>query len=693
MDLLVKRDNQLIIGEIKSTTRRLDSIQEHDRPEHLAQAKLYGFLCFLKQLDLDTLVIQLIYCDLSGTKTKTFEREYTRDELQEFMSETMTPYIHWYLILQEGMQAKLQTKKELAFPFGDFRRYQRELSGSVYHCITNKKNLLLRAPTGIGKTMGTLYPAIKALRHGDQKIFYLTAKTIGRDVAEKASAICQAHGFHGRAVTLTAKEKICFLDEMKCDPESCKYAKNYFDKINEATRTIYTEQLLYNRETIETYAQRFEVCPFEYSLDLATISDIIIADYNYMFDPRAHLQRFFSEPSTHIALIDEAHNLYDRACEMFSANLNKEPVSELYRFFRERDAKLEKALYQLHLKFIELRRKLDDANERDVFECDIDYKLSNHIENCVEVIERYLYLEPDTDMKQELMTLYFELYQFLRIADFFTTDFLFRLERLSADVKVSIVCLNPSANLVEKMKLIQSSVLFSATLHPMNYFEAVLLHHEPAEKLFIPSPFEREHLALTVNTRISTKYRQRPYSIEPLAHLIHEMTQKTVGNYLVFFPSHEYLEQVLSVYETIKAEAVQLIRQERLMNEAEREQFLASFVVNPIQTLVGFCVLGGIFSEGIDLTESRLIGALVVGVGLPQVNPLTEARRTYFQEQFEAGYEYAYVYPGFNKVMQAVGRVIRTEQDTGVVTLVDDRYQTRTYLSLFPHEWQHAKFN
>ncbi len=693
MDVLTKQGDEVIIGEIKSTTRRLDKIVENDRPVHYAQAKCYGYLYLLKHKELKKITIQLIYCDLTGTYTRTFDQVYTFEELQSFVQQTLKVYLAWYLILLAGMQDKLKTKNILNFPFGEFRQYQRELSGTVYHCIQHQKNLLLRAPTGIGKTMGTLFPAIKALRQQEQKIFYLTAKTIGRDVAQKAVSICHDHGFKGRAVTLTAKEKICFQEEVLCDPTVCPYAKDFFNKINNATKALYTEEVLYSRETIEKYAKKYEVCPFEYSLMMASFSDIIIADYNYMFDPRAYLRRFFDEPSTHIALVDEAHNIYDRACEMYTASLIKEPISELHRLFKGRDMKLSKALSALHLKFIKLRALCDEANQTDLFLNDLDSALLDQFEDVLETIEWYLYEEPDTEYKPQLMTLYFDLLQFLRISEYYNPDFLLRIQRFGADVKVSIVCLNPSLYLVQKMKLIQSTILFSATLHPMGYYETVLLNNQPCEQLFIPSPFNREQLEVKVLTRISTKYKARQASIQPLAMQISHMIKQKVGNYLVFFPSHEYLEHVLEAFTALELEDITIKRQERLMDEAQREAFLDAFVESPQKTLVGFCVLGGIFGEGIDLTHSRLIGAMIVGVGLPQVNPLTEARRSYFQDHFEAGYEYAYIYPGFNKVMQAVGRVIRTEQDSGVVWLIDDRYRQQTYLNLFPHEWQHATFD
>ncbi|HAX72122.1 MAG TPA: ATP-dependent DNA helicase [Firmicutes bacterium] len=692
MDLLLQTDSELIIGEIKSTTRKLENIKENDRPAHYAQAKFYAYMLLKQRPEVSSVVVRMIYCDLEGKQQRTFDHTYTLEILEPFVLETLEIYIDWYLILIDSMKKKLKTAKTLTFPFGDFRQYQRELSGSVYQCIKTKKNLLLRAPTGIGKTMGTIFPSIKALSDEEQKIFYLTAKTMGRSVAEKAFKICHDRGFHAKVTTITAKEKICFMEEVKCDPTYCPYALGYFDRVNEATKDLFVNHSIFDRETIATYAKKHEVCPFEFSLGMASVSDAIIGDYNYMFDPRAYLRRFFDEPSNHIALIDEAHNLYDRACSMYSATLMKEPISELKRVFKDRHKELAKALSNFDMKFIEYRRELQEGNHKDLFKLDLDRAFLNRAEDLLDVTEKYLYQYPDTEYKPQLMTLYFDLFQFLRIADFFNEQFRARYERFGADVRVSIVCLNPSQYLVEKMEQVRSTILFSATLHPLDYYQTVLLNDEDCEQIFLPTPFERKHLELIVHRGISTKYRAREYSLQHLVQSIYEITRKQVGNYLVFFPSYQYLEMVYDAYEQRVGQTQKLLVQEREMDEVAREQFLDQFVSQPTQTLVGFTVLGGIFGEGIDLIGDRLIGSIIVGVGLPQINPLTEQRRQYFEDKFAKGYLYAYVYPGFNKVMQAVGRVIRTEHDKGMVMLMDERYVEQTYLELFPYEWQHAKF-
>ena len=692
MDLLLKTTEGWIVGEIKSTLRNLDSIQENDRPTHYAQAKAYAYLLLCQHQELSEITVRLIYCDLDGVLQRHFDQVYTKEQLQPFMEETLEIYLQWYFILQKSRQLKLKTAKELAFPFGEFRAYQRELSGAVYRCVKEKKRLLLRAPTGIGKTMGTIFPSIKALSDTEQKIFYFTAKTLGRTVAEKAFKQCQSQGLCAKVTTLTAKEKICLMDEVKCDPSYCPYAKGYFDRINKATQDLFQAHQLFNYDRIVEYAKKHQVCPFEYSLGMASISDAVIGDYNYLFDPRAYLRRFFEEPSPHIALIDEAHNLYDRACEMFSATLTKEPIIKLKRLFKGRNQSLNKSLNALNSKFIEYRHELEESYQEEVFKEDLDSSFLLKVQNAMQVIEKYLYREIDANDRSLLINLYFDLLQFSRISEYYNESFRVRYEELGTDFKVSIICLDPSLHLSDQLQKVRSGILFSATLHPMDYYHTLLLNKQPCEKLFLPSPFDREHLSLIVQCSISTKYRDRQRSIAPILSQVYHLTQKKAGNYLIFFPSYHYLDQVYEAYVEMVGDEQEVLKQERQMSEELRGQFLETFTQNNSRTLVAFAVLGGVFSEGIDLIGDHLIGAIIIGVGLPQINPLTEQRKQYFEATFNEGYRYAYLYPGFNKVMQAVGRVIRTDEDRGTVLLIDNRYLQQDYLNLFPYEWQHATF-
>ena len=689
MDVLLKDGSDWVVGEIKSTTRRLDYIQENDRPAHYAQAKFYAYFLMAQHIELESITVRLIYCDIDGKKTRSFDQPYTKDDLEEFVNATLRIYLEWAVILHQAGHRKLATATELAFPFGDFRAYQRELSGNVYHCVKNRKHLLLRAPTGIGKTMATIFPSLKALGDSEQKIFYFTAKTLGRTVVEKAFQICQEQGLEAKVTTITAKEKICFMEETRCDPAYCPYALGYFDRVREATGDLFQSESLFNREIIEAYAEKHQICPFEFSLSMASVSDIVIGDYNYLFDPRAYLKRFFDEPSEHIALIDEAHNLYDRACEMFSASLTKSAIFQARHSFKGRYKSLKTALDDLLLIF----DRYEEERVGDVFKRTLDENFLSQVEITMEILERYLHRNPNLADRSQWVNFYFDLLQFVRISDYYTDAFRFRMEEIGTDYKVSIICLNPGEHLAQRLTNLRTGILFSATLHPLDYFQKVLLNDAPAEQLFLPSPFEREHLDLRIHHGLSTKYKDRPYTSSSIVNYIHQMTREKTGNYLVFFPSYQYMEQIFEQYQAQISTEQTIIMQERNMTEVDREAFLNQFSdASKEKSLVAFVVLGGIFGEGIDLVGDRLIGAVIIGVGLPQINPLIEERRQYFQETLNQGYPYAYIIPGFNKVMQAVGRVIRAEDDRGTVLLIDTRYGQREYLDLFPYEWQHARF-
>ena len=509
IDLLLKCDGGLIVGEIKSTTRNLDSIIAGDRPAHYAQAKFYAYILLVKNPDLEKIAIRLIYCDLDGEQIREFDEVYKRDELEAFVIKTLEIYLDWLVILVDSQKEKLKTAKALAFPFGDFRKYQRDLSGAVFTCVKEKKNLLLRAPTGIGKTMATIYPSLKAVTSPEQKIFYLTAKTLGRTVAEKAFEICNEQGLRAKVTTITAKEKVCFMNETRCDPQFCPYAKGYFDREQVAVRDLFVSEYLYNRETVEKYARKHEVCPFEFSLAMATISDAVIGDYNYLFDPRAYLRRFFEEPSPHVVLIDEAHNLYDRACDMFSATLSWETISHLNLLLNNLHPPLTKAIQALQVIFKSYRNELIEDKINVRFDAELDEKLLQQVEKTQEVLEKYLQKNPEIADRNLLINFYFDLLQFKRIAEYFTKSFRMQISDLSDDFQITIICLDPGAHLANRLENVSSAILFSATLHPLAYFHAVLLGGSPAEQLFIPSPFEREHLDFTVNHGISTKYNAR----------------------------------------------------------------------------------------------------------------------------------------------------------------------------------------
>jgi len=689
IDLLLKDEQMTTVVEIKSTTKKLEKLQPNENPAHSAQAKFYAYMLMLQNDEIKNITVRIIYCDITGKKTRSFDENFDKEALHTFVCDTLEIYLDWILTLMNEQKLKLATAKTLDFPFGEFRAYQRELAGSVYHSIKNGENLLLRAPTGIGKTMATIFPSVKALTSSEQKIFYFTAKTIGRTVAQNAFKICQERGLKIKTTTITAKEKVCFMEEVRCDPSYCPYARGFFDRVRVATEDLFVNATFFDRETIDEYAKKHEICPFEFSLEMAVISDAVVADYNYLFDPRAYLKRFFDEESEHIALIDEAHNLYDRACEMFSASLSKNKICEVQKNYKGKSAKVTRIFNRL----LELLDKFEyEYRYVDEFLTDVDYKLLSIIDESMQDLEMYLHRGYDLNDRKNLIEFYYDMLQFSRISDYFTESFRFRLNACDDDFIVSIICLNPGIHLANRLKNVKSGILFSATLHPLDYFQKVLLNDEFAQKLFLPSPFERENLEFTVDASLSTKYKARPFTKEAIINRIFELTKRKTGNYLVFFPSYTYMEQIFDAYKSYVGDAQNLIIQSRSMSESARIEFLNLFKDNNDSTLVAFAVLGGIFSEGIDLIGDTLIGAAIIGVGLPQINPLMQVRKAYFDQVIGDGYLYAYIIPGFNKVMQAVGRVIRTENDYGSVLLIDTRYYEPAYLDLFPYEWQHAKF-
>ena len=494
MDLLLKRDSHWIVGEIKSTTRNLDSIVAGDRPSHYAQAKFYAYILLIKNPELAEITVRLIYCDLDGEQTREFDEVYGREELEDFVTKTLAIYLEWVVVLVNSQNEKLKTAKALAFPFGDFRKYQRELSGAVFTCIKERKNLLLRAPTGIGKTMATIFPSLKATSDSEQKIFYLTAKTLGRTVAEKAFEICNEAGLRAKVTTITAKEKVCFMDETRCDPKFCPYAKGHFDREREAVRDLFMSEFLFNRETVEAYARKHEVCPFEFSLSMASISDAVIGDYNYLFDPRAYLRRFFEEPSSHIVLIDEAHNLYDRACDMFSASLSWDEISHLQGLFKSFHPPLGKALELLKMTFKSYRKELVEDGFNVRFDIDLDVKLLKQVENTQNILEKYLRQNHDEADRSLLINFYFELMQFCRIAEYYTASFRMQITAFDDDFQIAITCLDPGEHLAARLENVESAVLFSATLHPLDYFHSVLLNERQQNNFLF-----RPHLTATVS--------------------------------------------------------------------------------------------------------------------------------------------------------------------------------------------------
>lgn len=694
------------IDEIKGTYRELHKIKEAV-PVHLAQAKCYAYI-YSEKFDLRSIRVRLTYCNIDTEEIKYFHFEYERQELTEWFDELMTNYRKWADFQFQWQKERQQSIKELTFPF-DYRQGQKDLVTYVYQTIYHKKKLFIEAPTGVGKTISTLFPAVKSMGEGrGEKIFYLTAKTITRTVADDTLELMRKKGLKLKSVILTAKDKICFMEETQCNPEYCPYAKGHFDRINDAIFDLLTHLDNFNREAIETYALKHQVCPFEMCLDMSLFADAVICDYNYLFDPHVYLKRFFAEGirQEYLFLIDEAHNLVERGRDMYSAVLKKEDFLALKKVVKEYDGKMYHQLEKCNKELLALKRECDNYAYED------EISIAPFVRALIRlsgIIDTYLEEHEESPVKQDILDFYFEVSHFLLIHENLDRDYVIYTQIESdGGFVLKLFCVNPSRNLRECMMRGRSTILFSATFLPIQYYKRLLGAEEGDYEVYARSVFDERRKGLFIADDVTSKYTRRSdMEYYNIAAYIHKITSMREGNYMVFFPSHVFLQQVYQIYEQYfwDSEQVECILQEEYMNEQSREEFLARFAMEQAvtdtelqevihmeveqegRTLIGFCVLGGIFSEGIDLKNDSLIGAMIVGTGLPLVCNEREILKRYFDGQGDNGFDYAYKYPGMNKVLQAAGRVIRTVEDVGIVALLDERFLTPSYLRMFPREW------
>ncbi|MBC2268266.1 ATP-dependent DNA helicase [Listeria sp. FSL L7-0083] len=684
--------NGEMIDEIKTTEVGMDEITEDFRPLHWAQLICYGFMLAEKS-DLAEVTLQLTYYQVSDKEVKQFSRVMSRKEMSTFVDDLLSKYAIWAKMSAAWEMKRNKSIQELTFPYDSYRRGQRELAIAVYRTVIDDEKLFCEAPTGIGKTMSTLFPGVKAMGEGmADKLFYFTAKTITRQVAEDALDEMRCKGLAARSVTITAKDKICFLDERKCDPEHCQFARGYYDRLNEALFDMLQTQETITRSVVEEFARKYTLCPFELSLDVALFCDVIICDYNYLFDPVVYLKRFFADgPGRYTFLVDEVHNLVDRARSMFSATLNKSNIMQVKRELdKKTDKKLLNSVTAMNKIMISLNKQLAEENKTI-------YVKKEALTDWNEAVLKFSYVAKDwlpknTEAKAQadVLELYFESLRYLKIAELYDKRYVTQITRNRSDVLIKQLCLDPAFLLSEKLKLGASSVLFSATLRPIDYYTNLLGGNNDTSRLTFASPFKQNNMHLMVADYISTKYQRRENSLESVIDALYAMLSGKKGNYLFFFPSFQYLETAFELFSE-KYPKVRVRKQQSFMNEAEREEFLAAFETGREEMFVGFCVLGGVFSEGVDLRGERLIGTAIVGVGLAQMNVESDLIKDYYNETIGRGFDYAYQIPGMNKVLQAVGRVIRGEKDQGVVLLIEERFATERYKALFPAHWNHAR--
>ncbi|ETI68881.1 ATP-dependent DNA helicase [Neobacillus vireti] len=680
-DGLLFRDGRVMVDEIKSFSQPLEQIEGEGYLVHWAQAKFYAYM-YAKANALTEILVQLTYVHVETEAKRYYQKNCTLSELETFVFEVIEGYAPYAKLQHEHRLERNESCKELTFPFKTYREGQRKLAGAVYKTIVDKKNLFAKAPTGIGKTISTLFPAVKAIGEGPlNRVFYLTAKTITRTTAEEAFSRMRTGGLCMNTVTITAKDKVCFKEETNCQKDYCEFADGYYDRVNDAILDILSNENGMTREVIEAYARKHTVCPFEFSLDLAYAVDAIICDYNYIFDPRVSLKRLFEEQKkSTVLLVDEAHNLVDRGREMFSSSLNKEMFLQLKKDFKGVNKVIYGAASKLNSSFISLKKANADKNEFILEQ--LDEAFLEQLFQFVEDTEQQLL----TNSSQSLVEPYFMVNNFLKISELLDEHYVIYAEKNKNDLVLKLFCIDPSKLLKQMGKGYRSKVFFSATLSPLPYYQDILGGNEEDYALSIPSPFSIEQVDVFIKP-LSTRYRDREQTKDSMVTMIKSLIKNRPGNYLIFFPSYQYL---LSVYEQFKLsdEETQTIIQSTGMTEAEREAFLAAFMPDQKETLLGFAVLGGIFSEGVDLIGDRLNGVVVVGVGLPQLCFERNLIKDHFYKKDKNGFDYAYVYPGMNKVLQAGGRLIRSEMDHGAIILVDDRFLQMQYQMLLPPEWR-----
>ena len=682
--VIIKGDtSEVIIDEIKGILRDL-SLIEQPVNVHLAQAKCYAYI-YAKQHSLREIGIQMTYCNLDTEEIRRFLSHYTYEALECWFEELISSYEKWARFQIKWEEKRNSSIRLVEFPFS-YREGQREVAAAVYRTILRKKKLFLQAPTGVGKTISTLFPSVKAIGEGlGEKIFYLTAKTITRTVAEQAFRILGEQGLQMKVITLTAKEKICKCEETECNPVSCPYAKGHFDRVNDAVYDLIMNYNEITRDVIENQSEKYMVCPFEMSLDVSLWVDAVICDYNYAFDPTAHLKRFFSENAgkKYIFLVDEAHNLVERGREMYSARLYKEDFLELKKMMRVKEPILSKKADEVNRQFLLLKRECEEYRVLESVS-----HLAIKLMNLLAEMERFFEKSSESDKRDQVLELYFKVREFLNIHDILDENYVIYSEyQQDGRFMVKLFCVNPAVNLQAYLEYGIGTVFFSATLLPVRYYKKLLSIETDDYAIYADSPFPKDSRLLLIGRDVSTRYTQRgPEMYRRIASYIVGAADAKKGNYMVFFPSYRVMEEVHSVFSE-KCGKISSAVQSPFMSEEDREVFLKEFDEIREESFVGFCVMGGIFSEGIDLPEDKLIGVIIVGTGLPQVCNEREIVKQYFSGIGSDGFEYAYLYPGMNKVLQSAGRVIRTDQDRGVITLLDDRFMDRQCQEVFPREW------
>ena len=684
-DGIIKRsETEYIIDEIKTTVEDLQIFHDDNLEWHLGQAKCYAYM-FAKQTNLEYIGIKLTYIRQGKEKEQLID-SYTFNilELEQFVVKLLNEYLAFYNIIFNKIAKRNESIEALKFPFNKFRQGQRDLAKYTYAMAKKRGRLFAEAPTGIGKTISTVFPFVKALKDDDNsKIFYLTAKTSGREAAHQAVKLLKENGLSLGDIMITAKDKICFCKGQACNPEECPYAKGYYNKIQTVLRYAILNYDDFDLQTITQLAYENQICPFELELDLSLFMDVIICDYNYVFDPISYMKRYFDEDtSSFLVLVDEAHNLVDRSRDMYSASLSYK------QFLEARKSVCHSKLHKLKLAMSKMSKMFKEylVNSKDG-----NYILDEFYDYTYKTISSFITTMQDInknenkEMSKELLEFYLEVNRFSKILEFYNDHFICYYEISKDELILHVSCLDASSFLHSSLRRLRGSVLFSATLSPIEYYVDMLGGKKEDAQLILPSPFPVDNLKIIIAPKVSIRYKNRDSSYQQVADYIKAFVKNKVGNYFIFLPSYEYLTNLMPY---IDMDDVDVYEQDRGMSDEDKEQFLTNFKPHPERTTLGFVIVGGAFGEGIDLVSDRLIGAIIVGIGMPKINFVSDQIMKYYDAREQSGYNYAYLNPGMNKVMQALGRVIRSETDRGAVLLIDERYLTNDYRDLFKSEWR-----
>lgn len=677
------------IEEIKTFYGDPGRIPENHQQLHWAQAKCYGWM-YCETHGCDEINIALIYFNLTDEEEYRHEETWSAAELKEYGEALAEKYCQWQAQINQRLAQLTPWIEQLQFPYGKMHSSQRMMAEAVYKAAATGRVVLAEAPTGTGKTLAGLFPAIKAMtRTPVDKIFYLTAKTTGKQLALENIQLIASDKTGAtiplRTLELTAQEKSCLEPDKKCMGDSCRYAFDFYTKLAQARQAAYAISIL-DKQALVALAYEFEICPFYLSIEMSRWVDIVVADVNYYFDGTPLLLGLTNEFDWKpYLLIDESHNLIDRARGMYSAKLNR---GDLIAAKKNAPATIKKALEKINKLWLSLLKTLPENPDQFVLLPLLPEKMGLALTEFTNSYIEFLQKNPEHPVQDTIaQEFFFAALNYQKVVDVFDEDFCVDMQEIGTKEEVlTLRNLIPATPLAARLGFAHCACYFSATLHPAHYYQSLLGLPEDTVHIKVPSPFAAEQLHVRIAANLSTRYKDRHTAIEPICELIATQIHAAPGNALVFFSSYEFLQKVETVLRTrFNSNNTQLLVQSRRMSEEDRQEFIAQF--NQHNNLLGLAVLGGAFSEGIDLSGDALKGVFIATLGLPQVNPVNEHLRSVMQSKFAQGYDFTYTYPGIQKVIQAAGRVIRTTSDQGYLWLLDQRFQQPEIRSLLPEWW------